>query len=340
MITFDPVQQTFRLDSENSTQLLVVNPLGGLGHLYWGASLPPDEEKKLSGKWQALTRDTGPNANLELMRRDFADFGHNDLRCPAFVLEQADGSRVTEFKYFSHEIIQGKPPFPGLAASAAGPEDGVQTLLITLGDKPTGLELDLFCTLDPAKTSSSGAAACATGEPKAMQIQKFASLGLDLGGRIPPREFRRRLGAGAHVPGKAPPVGHGAAWKAAGACPPHDMNPFVMVAKGAADEEKGEVYGLALSYSGNWLLEAEVNHLGWLRLNMGLNDFAFSWLLEPGGVFTAPECVTAYSASGYGTYQPDLPPFHTRPGPPRPLEPPGKAPAHQQLGGHFISIYP
>jgi alpha-galactosidase len=310
VIRFQPESKTFRLDSRDSTLLLAVNPLGGLGHLYWGSSLAEGEERKLLEEWRDLTRDTGPNANLDLMRREFADFGHNDLRCPAFILEQPDGSRITEFKYISHEITHGKPSFPGLPSTACEAVDKAETLKVTLRDKPTALELDLFYTLYPQANVLVRRTRLRNQGAQSVQLLKFASLGLDLpaiasatGGK-PAAEYHLVSFGGAWARERMfqerPLLQGTVRLESRRGISSHDMNPFVMVRKGAVDEERGEVYGLALSYSGNWLLEAEVNHLGWLRLNMGLNDFGFNWRLEPGGDFTAPECVTAYSPKGYG----------------------------------------
>ncbi len=300
MITFNPSSKTFRLDGQNSTTLLAVNPLRGLGHLHWGSPLSNDEEAKLVEDWLLLTKDTSPNANLDLMKREYADFGHNDLRCPAFILEYSNGSRITEFIYHSHEILNGKPPLPGLPSTLAESGDGAQTLIITLKDNPSGLEIDLFFSLYPSHNILIRRSRLRNTGSQPVQIFKFTSLGLDLDAG----DYRL--------------VSFGGAWarermfqersllqgmvrlESRRGISSHDMNPFVMITRGPADEEQGEVYGLALSYSGNWLLEAEVNHLGGLRLNMGLNDFGFSWQLEAGQDFDAPECVTAYSPKGYG----------------------------------------
>jgi alpha-galactosidase len=77
------------------------------------------------------------------------------------------------------------------------------------------------------------------------------------------------------------------------------MNPFAMVTRGEASEEKGEVYSFSPVTSGNWLIESELFRDGSLRVNVGLNDFAFKWRLTPGKAFITPECVMAFSAKGF-----------------------------------------
>ena len=60
----------------------------------------------------------------------------------------------------------------------------------------------------------------------------------------------------------------------------------------------GRVYGVNLVYSGNFLAQAEVDQLATTRLSIGINPFDFSWLLEPGELFQAPEAVLVFSNEG------------------------------------------
>ena len=80
----------------------------------------------------------------------------------------------------------------------------------------------------------------------------------------------------------------------------HFHSPFLALARPNATEEEGEVYGVSLVYSGNHLEEAELDINGNVRVNAGINPFGFSWLLEPGGEFQAPEAVLVYSDAGFG----------------------------------------
>ncbi|MBU5873079.1 alpha-galactosidase, partial [Vibrio cholerae O1] len=40
------------------------------------------------------------------------------------------------------------------------------------------------------------------------------------------------------------------------------------------------------------------DRFGQVRLGIGLNDFGFSWALQPGDTFYSPEAVMAYSRDG------------------------------------------
>ena len=78
-------------------------------------------------------------------------------------------------------------------------------------------------------------------------------------------------------------------------------NPFVAISRGGPSHENhGNVYGFALVYSGNHIVEVEKNELGRIRVNVGINPMCFSWSLQPGEEFQTPECVMVHSSSGIG----------------------------------------
>lgn len=56
----------------------------------------------------------------------------------------------------------------------------------------------------------------------------------------------------------------------------HQMNPFLALAAPNADETTGEVYGLTLIYSGNFIASSEVDSFNVARVQIGLNPFDFS----------------------------------------------------------------
>ena len=55
---------------------------------------------------------------------------------------------------------------------------------------------------------------------------------------------------------------------------------------------------MSFVYSGNFLASAEVDMHQNTRFQMGLNPFDFTWRLEPGERFQAPEVVMVYSDQG------------------------------------------
>jgi len=299
MITFDDNKKTFHLRGPDFSYLIGISPAGDLHHLHWGLPLSKKPLETLFLEWQKWAGETGHHVSREHHRREFADFGHNDLRAPAFHLEQADSSRISEFIYVSHEITEGKPVFESGPSSRVEKEDNAQTLKITLNDELKHLVLDLYYTLYPDRGLLVRRNILTNGGQEPVHILKLSSASLD----FPTAEYNLVSFTGAWAKErqmKTRPLLPGITrLESRRGISSHDMNPFAMVTRGLASEEQGEVYGLALATSGNWLLESQIHWNGWLRLNMGLNDFDFRWRLEPGETFTSPECVMVYSGQGF-----------------------------------------
>ncbi len=296
MITFFQDQNYFLLEGKDFSYALGISPKGDLHLLHWGAPLPPLSLMTLLTEWK--TRAIEPTVIMENQRREFPDFGHNDLRNPAFHLEHADGSRISHFAYHSHEILPGKPVFEG-PCSYVEDSSEAETLRIVLRDELKNLDLSLYYSVFPKDGILVKRAALQNNGPETAHILKLMSTGNDLpGGDYRLISFagtwahERRLQKQALLQGTV-------RLESRRGISSHEMNPFVMVTRGEANEEKGEVYGLALAYSGNRVMEAEIQRNGWLRLGMGLNDFGFKWRLEPGKTFFTPECVMTYSESGF-----------------------------------------
>lgn len=72
-----------------------------------------------------------------------------------------------------------------------------------------------------------------------------------------------------------------------------------MLAETGTNEDSGACYGINLIYSGNHYEAMEVSGYGETRFVAGINPQSFSWQLEPGATFEAPEAVMVYSPLGY-----------------------------------------
>ena len=73
-----------------------------------------------------------------------------------------------------------------------------------------------------------------------------------------------------------------------------------MLSRPKTGEDQGDCYGFHLIYSGNHCETAEVSSFGKLRLLTGINPREFSWKLEPGAQFQAPEAFMTYAPDGWG----------------------------------------
>jgi len=79
-----------------------------------------------------------------------------------------------------------------------------------------------------------------------------------------------------------------------------EHNPFLLLRRPSTTESDGEAIGVSLVYSGNFLAEAEGDAFGGARIRIGIDPETFSWALEPGAEFNAPEAVLVHAAHGIG----------------------------------------
>ena len=84
--------------------------------------------------------------------------------------------------------------------------------------------------------------------------------------------------------------------------------PFFALMSPDTSEEKGEVYGFHLIYSGNFLAQTECDQFGNIRAQIGIHPETFCWELSPGETFFTPEAVLNYSGRGLNTMSQN---FHT-----------------------------
>ena len=74
-------------------------------------------------------------------------YGSSDYRFPAVEILQKNGSRISDFRYKSYRVEAGKPKLPGLPATYTENDSEAETLILTLEDPVTGVELELLYTL-------------------------------------------------------------------------------------------------------------------------------------------------------------------------------------------------
>ncbi len=78
----------------------------------------------------------------------------------------------------------------------------------------------------------------------------------------------------------------------------HEHNPFLVLKRPFTDERQGEAIGFSFVYSGNFLMQAEVDAHDNTRVLVGIHPDTFEWHLKPEESFQAPETVMVYTDSG------------------------------------------
>ena len=80
----------------------------------------------------------------------------------------------------------------------------------------------------------------------------------------------------------------------------HQEHPFIALVTPETTQDTGEVYAMNFVYSGNYIAQVEKSQFDSVRMTMGIHPEGFSWKLEPGESFTAPEVVMVYTSEGLG----------------------------------------
>lgn len=239
--------------------------------------------------------------SLDTVMQEYPFAGRSDFRAPAFKAFFADGSHSADLCYKSFAIIKGKPQLTGLPAVYTEDESEADTLTIALADPLTGLTVGLsytvFCAQDiicrhTIIINPAGA------EP--VMLNHAMSACID----FPDSSYRVLTLSGAHCRERVPfirPLAPGVqqVFSRRGVSS-HQHHPFMaLLAEGAA-ETQGVVYGFSLVYSGNFIMQAEVDQCFTTRVTAGINPETFCWKLEPGNSFITPELVMVRSTHGLG----------------------------------------
>ena len=286
----------FLLETRRTTYCFRVTEQGFLQHLYYGGRLD------LSGGWEALAPQVrhfpGNGAGLdgvclEDMALEISGPGLGDLRECMAAVRGADGDTLTDLRFESAEVLEEKPALEGLP-SAYDEAGKCRTLRVSLLEKRGGLRLEvLYTTFDGCDVITRSARLVNLGE-KPVTVLRLMSNQVDLleqdyvfttfNGAWA-REFeptRTECGPGNIVGGSRT------------GCSSNRANPFVMLQDRGADEVHGDCWGFHLLYSGDHFACACGNAYGKLRFLHGIQPEGFSWRLEAGESFTAPEAAMTY----------------------------------------------
>ncbi|MDO5701833.1 MAG: alpha-galactosidase [Lachnospiraceae bacterium] len=296
-------KKTFHIQNKEVSYIMTVLPGGYLGQLYFGRKIHDREEypwlvEGCIRSHAALIEDNADCLSLEHLRQEYPVYGSTDFRQGAVEILQENGSRLTDFVYAGCAVESGKGALTGLPATYVNEEGEAETLKIFLEDKVAGLRLTLSYSIFRDYAVIARSAKIENRGNASVKIEKIMSMNLDLpdadydwiqfSGSWGRERFpmQHRLAQGIQSVGSL--RGHSS----------HQHNPFVMLKRPDATEHTGEVIGLSLLYSGNFVMQAEVDTYDVTRLQAGINPTWFSWKLDPGASFETPETVIAWSEAG------------------------------------------
>ena len=205
---------------------------------------------------------------------------------------------MTDIRYKGHRIYDGKPSLDGLPSTYIEDDLEAKTLEIVMEDKLIGLEVTLIYTIYRDMDVIARSVKFKNYGKESLTLERALSASVD----FRDKDFELITLYGAHTNEKniaRRPIIFGIQMveSSRGASSPQQA-PFIALVRKNTDEDHGEVYSFNFVYSGNFMAQVQVDQYCNTRVNMGLNDFDFSWLLESGETFQTPEVIMTYSSKG------------------------------------------
>ncbi len=292
----------FYLETKNTSYVMRIMSGGNLAHVYYGKKIGRYDFKNFSllykTEYSPCFELDGEIVSPITIMQEYPTYGRSDFGLPAVSVIGTDNRFVNELIYESYEIIEGKPALKGMPSFDTY-TDGVQTLKVTLVDKPSGYKVNLYYSVFEDEDAITRHSEVVNISDVQISIRAAASAALEFEGR----DFTMTTLKGGWAKERsieryALHQGISSVESRRGSSS-HHLNPFTALSEKTTTETQGEVYGFALVYSADFKISVEKSEIDNVRVIAGINPENFSWRLEPGASFETPECVLTYSAEGF-----------------------------------------
>ncbi|WP_410571103.1 alpha-galactosidase [Amycolatopsis sp. cmx-4-61] len=274
-ISFLEEHRTWVLTGDSSTYALRLGEDDVPAHVYWGPALPEAAVAELTGEalpwWDGFN---DPNEGLAELAVD----GGTRYWTPALQVRFADGTRALEWRYEHHESTADH-----LRLVFA---DRHYSLRITLHYRLRGAVLERWTELNAGTDVEVVRADSATWALPVFDDYRLSHVT----GRWAAETQLLRT-----------PVPHGeTVFGSRRGITSHHANPWVMVDDGTATERHGEVYGVALAWSGSWRLTTTRSSTGRLTVSGGFGQDGVVHRVGPGRPLVTPVSAGLYTDGGFG----------------------------------------
>ena len=291
--------KVFSLETANTQYQIKIANYGLLQHLYYGKKignqsmdyLYQGRDRGHDGQlWEA---DDNRTFSVNNILQEYSGFGIGDYRTEALQLVDSNGGYAVDLCYKEHKIKQGKYCLAGLPAVYAKEEEA-ETLEITLQDRVHDIQVILYYGVLAELDIITRAARIINKTSGKIVIEKAASMCLDFyNSKYDLLHFRGKHNLERQV--VRTPLDYGK--KSIGSnrgISGMQHNPAVILCEREAKEDYGNCYGMVFVYSGNFMVEAEVDQVGQTRVVIGIHSQQFTYHLESNEEFITPEVVLSF----------------------------------------------
>ncbi len=303
-ITYYEQNRLFKLDTPHTSYCIAVaDEENFLGHVYYGRKL---SENNLTYLMRTDEMPFVPSRNnrdrlsfLDTFPMEYTGNNLGDYREGTLAVRTTSGHTGVALSYVSHRIYDGKEALEGLPATFGG-KDVCQTLEIICEDKVLKLQVILSYSVFADTDAIARSVRIVNGSDEPIYLTKVLSACIDMDNED--YEMITLHGSWGRERGiQTRPIMRGkqSVCSVRGVSG-HQEHPFMAWKKRETTEEVGEIYAMNFVYSGNFLAQIEADQFGSIRALMGIHPDNFSWKLEAGESFQAPEVICMYSVQGIG----------------------------------------
>jgi alpha-galactosidase len=286
-ITFNPGSRTWLLSTPRSSYGFQLDATDAPRHLHWGEPLTLDQVEALPHTYRPGRTDSFAGRRVP---EEIAVDGGDRYGVPGLQVRFADGTRALEWAYVGHEITE---------------EESALSLALRMRDRHYPLAITLhyrvFHDSDVIERSLTLDHTGAADAESALSILRANSGDWSLPGRADYRvgHVVGDWAAESQLRRDALPWGETVFGSRRGTTG-HQSNPWVMLDAGDADERHGQVWSVALAWSGSWRMTTQRGTDNRVQVTGGFGQDGVSWRLEPGESLTTPPIVGLYSGGGFG----------------------------------------
>lgn len=299
-ITFDKELQIFHLQNNQLSYIIGIEKEQYITQRYFGTRL---SSYNGSNELQKIDRGFATNPipedrqfSLNAWPMETSSQGTGDHRIPNYQIRNEQGQNVTDFRFKDYIIYQGKKPLQGLPSLRP---KHASTLEIILEDPIQKLRMILVYTLYENYPVITRNVRFENLSEVSVYLENAGSLLLD----FPRNNLDLVTLNGSHtneanLHRQALHPGIQKIESTRGTSSPQHQ-PFLALVNRETTEFSGEVFAFHLVYSGNFVVQVEVEQYGSSRVQLGIHSDNFEWVLSPKEVFQTPEVIVTYSDCGF-----------------------------------------
>ncbi len=287
------------INTKNTSYQMKIGEENVLLHLYYGDKLVDNDDMSYGlsifeyGFSPRIYEADKQGYSLDVLPLEYTSCGVGDFRINSIGVTNVDKSNALDLRYVKHEVLK-KHEIKGMTSF----RNYNEVLKVYLKDVLFNIEVILYYKVIEKFDVITRYVEVINNEKEEITINNIMSMSIDL----PDDKYNLIHFQGAHVNERQlvkTPLQYGnfniGSTRGTSS---HHHNPFVVITKNDTTEDTGECLSLAFVYSGNFLLNTEVDYTKKLRVQMGINPYNFEIKLNNKETFITPEVAMCYTNKG------------------------------------------